>query len=512
MNANMARALLRDAFYQVLDNMVFRILVLIVIVLAAPAFLVALKENEISILFGWKVISYEDLLEAFGGSTSQIPDDMGGINVAIIQNLQTLFTEWLAGFFGVIFCIAATAFFVPRMLEKGAADVLFSKPLGRLTLLLARFVSGIIFVGILATILVVGIHVGLLVRSGYSDPGFLLSIFNLVYLFAIVHSFSVCVATLTRSSVAAILMTMVFFVGTSCVHSQWVTQEHKLAQEELVLERKIAQDPENAALIEPETQSGIFVIFWKAWYALHYVLPKTNDADVLSRKLLRELEGDETALKDAEGKLAVDEHPEGFEYQPGPTEAFVVDLDSAPAVWIARDEAGAETARIELSRRTRLSGESTDGKRQRKLSAPGETNRIYKALRDQDGVLDAERARDDVDGAYAGLIRWEEETPEGRVMKARVLTSFADWFFELEISFDDSWSAEDAETAVEQHLDQYTFAPDDALYLKPRQWYERTLSFSGPLKHNIFFSIGSTIAACVFLLGIAWFRLTRIDF
>ena len=36
-----------------------------------------------------------------------------------------------------MFCIAATAFFVPRMLEKGAADTLFTKPLSRVVLLLS---------------------------------------------------------------------------------------------------------------------------------------------------------------------------------------------------------------------------------------------------------------------------------------------------------------------------------------------------------------------------------------
>jgi hypothetical protein len=44
----------------------------------------------------------------------------------LIQHTQTLLVDQIGGTFGLVFAVAATAFFVPRMVEKGAADTIFS--------------------------------------------------------------------------------------------------------------------------------------------------------------------------------------------------------------------------------------------------------------------------------------------------------------------------------------------------------------------------------------------------
>jgi ABC-type transport system involved in multi-copper enzyme maturation permease subunit len=210
MNRTIARALLEDAFRQVMDNKVFRLLLIFSIVLVAPWYLIGFREDGIHLLYGWKTIAYGDLL-GFAGRTSQAASDT---QIQFIQYLQSLFVEWLAGLFGFLFCIAATAFFVPRMLEKGAADTLFTKPIHRFSLLVARYAAGILFVGVLSLVLVVGIHVGLMIFSGYSDPAFLWSALTLVYVYAIVQTVSVVVGVFTRSSVAAILCTTIFLTST----------------------------------------------------------------------------------------------------------------------------------------------------------------------------------------------------------------------------------------------------------------------------------------------------------
>ena len=192
MNAHVIRALLEDAFYQVLDNKVFRLLAILAIVFIAPTFLIGFHPHDITLLFGWQHVEYADLFRLVG----QPPPEVKDVHVEVIRVVQSIFVDKLAGNFGTLFCIAATAFFVPRMLEKGAADIVFSKPVSRLALLLARYFSGILFVGILAFLLVVGMHVGFLVTSGYSDSGFLWSALTLVYVFALIHAFSTCVAAL----------------------------------------------------------------------------------------------------------------------------------------------------------------------------------------------------------------------------------------------------------------------------------------------------------------------------
>ena len=91
------------------------------------------------------------------------------------------------------------------MIEKGAADVLFHKPLGRLTFYLSRYFAGLFFVGLLATLMAVGMYAGFLLVSGYHDPGILLAAPLLTYLFGLIYAVAMWVGVVTRSTVAAML-------------------------------------------------------------------------------------------------------------------------------------------------------------------------------------------------------------------------------------------------------------------------------------------------------------------
>ncbi|HTF88930.1 MAG TPA: ABC transporter permease subunit, partial [Planctomycetota bacterium] len=233
------KALFKDALYQVLDNRIFRLLVILVGVLVLPTFLIAAKPEELVVFFGWKTFQYADVL---GNFNIEMPADTTAAHATLIQSVQTLLVDQIAGNFGLIFAIAATAFFVPRLVEKGAADTVFSKPVSRAALLLSRYVAGLLFVGILVTVLVVGMHVGLLLNSGYSDPGFLWAIPVMIYKYGILHAFSLLVAVLTRSSVAAILTTLMFFAFSGCVHTGWQVKE--LAQERVKLQLQAGEEPE----------------------------------------------------------------------------------------------------------------------------------------------------------------------------------------------------------------------------------------------------------------------------
>ena len=184
MNRNTFAALFLDALYQVLDNKVFRILAVMVVGLVAATFLIGAREDGLVLAFGLERLAYEDIFRFFG-----LPyPGSEGAGEMLVQNVQALVLELFAGAFGIMFAIAATAFFVPRMLEKGAADTLFSKPVSRGMLLFARYLAGLLFVAVLSITLVGGMQVGFLVSSGYSDPGFLWSIVTLTYAFAMLRT------------------------------------------------------------------------------------------------------------------------------------------------------------------------------------------------------------------------------------------------------------------------------------------------------------------------------------
>jgi hypothetical protein len=178
-------------------------------------------------------------------------------------------------------CVTATAFFMPRMLEKGAADVVFSKPVSRLALMLTRYIAGLIFVAVLAVALIGGMHLGLSLVSGHSLPGFLWSIPTLIYTFAVFHAVSILAGVVTRSSVGAILLTMTFATLNSCTHGAWeVKQAYSDSQELADLGEQVDLDP--GAMPEPLRWIG------GALDVAHYALPKTRDARRLAELLRAE--------------------------------------------------------------------------------------------------------------------------------------------------------------------------------------------------------------------------------
>jgi hypothetical protein len=292
MNGAVLRGLVLDAYHQVVDNRVFRILLAMVAVAVATTFLVAVRDDGLRVL--WIHFPWSDV-PLFRGFT---PTNAAQI---FIDGLQELFVDRVAGFVGPLFSIAAAAFFVPRMLERGFADTLFSKPVSRTTLLLSRYAAGLLFITTIAALLVVGMHVGFLVRSGYSSAGFLWSAPMLVYRFAVLFAFTVMVGVLARSSTAALLATLLFMTVNGAVHQVYELKvaigeyetRQRIEREERDRAREAAgRAPRRAATasdpIEPSVAGRIFS---RSIDVLHIALPKPGDSNEIVR-LLRGLPPD----------------------------------------------------------------------------------------------------------------------------------------------------------------------------------------------------------------------------
>lgn len=112
---------------------------------------------------------------------------------------------WVAVLIGVII----TASFIPNLLQKGAVDLWLSKPIHRPALLVYKYLGGLLFVFLLTTFTVVGVWAIIGLRSGIWAPGFLIVIPAVTFYFALLYSVSTLAAVLTRSTVVAILMTLV---------------------------------------------------------------------------------------------------------------------------------------------------------------------------------------------------------------------------------------------------------------------------------------------------------------
>ena len=536
MNGPTVKALLFDAFYQVLDNKIFRLLLILEIGIVAGFFLVGFRETEIRVLWGAWTLSYEDVYSFFGQKLSPGSDLQG----MLVQRVQSLVVETLSGSIGMIVCLSATAFFLPRMLEKGAADIVFAKPVSRFALMMSRYVSGLFFVGILALTGTFGIWLGLVVSSGYNDPGVLWGAVTLLYLFAILHAFSCCVGVFTRSTVAAILMSVVFFMGTGCIHGTWIgiswARESEVA-EKLRTQLDSADGDEDAAKNaaknakkDEEESAWILRALLGTLDGLHYALPKTSDADVLTRKLRKAVEGEPWRIVDDEVRLSVMELPNGMEVVQPAGGALKVDLAKTPLVFAAKD-GGPEKGRIELQRRTRTverPDPSGKGTRTRKLSTQQALDeRVDRAKRVGEIVGDVTIEKTEIDGLYTLAARWSEA---GAQRTVHILTT-GDWIVELDARYANDWhpalrreragppGATNVERGVVEaqarHLRDFLAHVRIARQVDlpdPNTWYEKRFTWTGPLSSNIGFSIASSLLFVVLMLGLAWWRLRRIEF
>jgi hypothetical protein len=127
-----------------------------------------------------------------------------------------LWLSWLA----TILALISTAGIFPDLITSGSIDLFISKPISRLRLFLTEYLAGLLFVTLqvavfsLASFLVIGI------RGGAWEPGLLVTIPLMVCFFSYLFAVCVLLGVLTRSTVAALLLTLLFWffvfaVGTA---------------------------------------------------------------------------------------------------------------------------------------------------------------------------------------------------------------------------------------------------------------------------------------------------------
>ena len=191
------RALIVDSLRDALDRKIFWVLVVITLIIVAAMVSVGFESDRVSLFFGmWEAKSHH--YNPFSG--------LGRSHIVglVIYMLLDVFL----GTIGVLLMIIATAGMFPRLIESGAIDALLSKPMSRPRLFLYKYLASMVFVLLQASLFVVLTFLVMGLRWGVWVPAYLLSIPLLVLLFSYVYCVSVLVAVKTRSTVAAILLSL----------------------------------------------------------------------------------------------------------------------------------------------------------------------------------------------------------------------------------------------------------------------------------------------------------------
>jgi len=190
-------ALIKDGFRESRDRRIFWVMVLLSVCVAAAMFCIRFDPDGIDVLFGmWKIEA-----EQFAHSGKLRTDLIAAVVVDFIMD-STL------GSIGMILSIIATAGFIPHLLEKGAIEVVVSKPIARWMLFVGRYLGGISFVLFHATVFIGLTFLVAGLRWGVWLPGYLFAIPLVTLLFSFLYCISALTAVLTRGTITAILVTL----------------------------------------------------------------------------------------------------------------------------------------------------------------------------------------------------------------------------------------------------------------------------------------------------------------
>ncbi len=204
-----------------------------------------------------------------------------------------LVEKWLvngAGSWILLFVsIIITAGFIPSMLGKGSLDLMVSKPIGRVRLLLYKYVGGLLFILILTTFTVLGVWFAIGLRAGVWSPNFLAIIPILTFYFAVLYAVSTTVAVFTRNTLVAILVTGLAWGALWAVGKVNDGVENRLEQQAKV---KVEAGTPEAVLEEVKNDQPLWGVIPKVTFpfitAIHIVTPRTYQLDDRLGRLIAE--------------------------------------------------------------------------------------------------------------------------------------------------------------------------------------------------------------------------------
>lgn len=233
------------------------------------------------------------------------------LNMSLRDGVYTLekrlindFGAWII----LLVSIVITAGFVPNMINKGVIDLYISKPISRATLLLYKYIGGLIFISFITAFTITGVWLVIGLRTTIWSPNFLLVIPLLTFYFAILYAVSTLVGTVTRSTLVAILATILawafFFAvgwGTSYIDRQ--QREFDKFEKQLNEQaKKQSEDDEFAPKADRKNKPSLVPI-WLDYtaHALYYPSPRTYDLDdrmieVIAKGVLTDFEYKQNGL------------------------------------------------------------------------------------------------------------------------------------------------------------------------------------------------------------------------
>lgn len=169
------------------------------------------------------------------------------------------FYEFLFAYFGVQgwmswiavgLALISTAGLFPDFLAGGSVDLYLSKPIARWRLLATKYVAALLFVGLQAAVFAACCFVVLRARGHVWVPSVFMAVPGVVLAFSYLFAFSTLVGVVTRSTLAAILLTALFWFliwGLESAEVAFYNAQVAFTMQVDDLDRRIAVDEQRLA-------------------------------------------------------------------------------------------------------------------------------------------------------------------------------------------------------------------------------------------------------------------------
>jgi hypothetical protein len=231
-------ALILDAYRDLNAKRLFWISLVVSLVLVLMFAGVAPVQGGLSI-FGW----HAPLEFGFGLNNSASFYKFMFVHLGI-----ELWICWAA----MIMAVASTAGMFPDFLASGAVELYLARPISRLRLFLVKYFCGLLFFGLQVGVFTTASFFAIGLRGGVWEPGLFLAIPLSVLLFSYLFGVCALAGVLTRSTVAAILITLAFWL----IMGSMQFGERQLLYAQLADRARAAQLDQEIADLKTEIQKN----------------------------------------------------------------------------------------------------------------------------------------------------------------------------------------------------------------------------------------------------------------
>lgn len=129
---------------------------------------------------------------------------------------KVMFTQFGIGVWltwaATILALISTAGIIPDLVSSGTVEMLVSKPISRVRLLLTKFTFGLLFVALQVSVFSVGCFLVFGLKGVFWEPRILLAVPIVVVFYSYLFCFCVLMGLIMRSTVSALLITLLFWL------------------------------------------------------------------------------------------------------------------------------------------------------------------------------------------------------------------------------------------------------------------------------------------------------------